>query len=382
MAKIIVHHLLGRYPFAGIAYQTLHHLIGFSRLGHDVYYVEDSDAPPYNPTIGNVTSDHSYSVNFVKKAMEKFGFAKKWAYYSKYYNVCYGLKKDELAKLYKDADAIVNLCGTTLLSEEHMQCPVRMYIETDPVTEQIKIANGDTEAAEYIKAHTHKFTYGENLGNPDCPIPLPKGVKYYKTRPPVVLDLWKSDFNLNASNFTSLCTWKTDKKGLVFKGNKYMWDKRANFFKFQDLPKLVDQKFELATGKEAAELLNKKGWKIVSAVEKSKTLDIYKKYIHNSRGEFTVAKDNVVKSKSGWFSDRSVCYLAAGKPVVLQETGFSKFIPTGKGLFSFKNMQEAAAAIKEINKNYEFHCKEARKIAEKYFDSDKILKKMLDYCGI
>lgn len=381
---ILVLHLTGQYPLAGVAWQAAHYVVGLTRLGYDVYYVEDSGTPPYDPRTESVVGDCSYNVAFVQRMMERSGLGERWVYWDSTHNIYYGISRERLLRLYGEADALLNLCGATALREEHLRCPVRLYVETDPGYEQIKLAQGDSEAKEFLDAHTHHFTYGENLGKPDCPIPL-EHFDWKTTRPPVLLDLWKYCFSPQAERFTTVATWKNVDKDITFGGERYYWSKHVNFLRFLDLPQRTSQKFELALGTADSQriaLLREKGWFLADSYQKSCDLGGYQNYIYRSRGEFTVAKDLVVRTNCGWFSDRSVCYLAAGKPVITQETGFSKFIPSGRGLFAFSTQDDALAALDAVNSDYLVHSRAAREIASEYFSTEKILSKLLLDAGL
>jgi hypothetical protein len=204
------------------------------------------------------------------------------------------------------------------------------------------------------------------------------------TRPPVLLDLWEYRFTPQAQSFTTVATWANDTRGITFGGERYYWSKHVNALRFRDLPQLTSQKLELALESipEVETLLREKGWFLVDPYQRSHDLQAYQDYIQNSRGEFSVAKDLYARTQSGWFSDRSVCYLAAGKPVITQETGFSKFIPTGRGLFAFSCTEEAVAALETINADYIRHTQAAREIAMEYFAADKVLGKLLQDAGV
>ena len=382
--RILVLHLAGQYPLGGIGWQAVHYVIGLARLGHDVYYVEDSAATPYDPRVSSLVGDCAYGVEFLRRTMERFGLGGRWAYKDMVHDQCYGLERERLDRLYREADALVNVCGTTRLREEHMACPIRIYVQTDPVFEQIRVAENHAETLELLAAHTHHFTYGENLGQPDCPIPLQK-FDWRPTRPPVVLDLWEPDFDPAADRFSTVGTWENVNKDVRFDGQTYHWSKHVNFLRVLDLPRLTSQPLELALetvdGRTRA-LLLARGWHLADAYEKSRDTDTYRRHIYDSRGEFTVAKDLVARTRCGWFSDRSVCYLAAGKPVVTQETGFSMYVPTGRGLFAFHTAEEAAAALEEINRDYALHCRAAREVAVGSFDSDKVLGELCREAGL
>ncbi|PWU23940.1 MAG: hypothetical protein C5B48_07720 [Candidatus Rokuibacteriota bacterium] len=373
--RILVLHLAGQYPLAGIGWQAVHYAVGLARLGHDVYYVEDSGAPPYDPRIRSIAEEPSYSVEFLGRTMARVGLADRWVYVDTANDRHYGLARDRLHRLYRESDALVNLCGAARLSEAHMRCPVRIYLQTDPVHDQILLAENNPITRAILATHTHHFTYGENLGSADCPIPL-RDFHWRPTRPPVVLDLWEPRFDARATCFTTVGTWRNVDKDVRFAGETYFWSKHVNFLRFMELPRLTSQPLELALeidDRATRRQFREHGWRLKDAYEISRNLDAYQRHIYGSRGEFTVAKDLVARTRSGWFSDRSVCYLAAGKPVVTQETGFSKFVPTGRGLHAFSTLDEAAAAIEEINGDYADQCRAARDIAAQYFGSQQVL---------
>ena len=376
--RLVVLHLAGRYPLGGIGWQAVHYVLGLTRLGHDVYYVEDSGVHPYDPRIRSVAEEGSYSVSFLAEVMARFGLADRWAYVDGVTGTCHGLSRERLRTLYREADGLLNVCGAMQLNEEHLRCPVRVYVETDPVFEQIRVAEGDHQIIDALGEHTHHFTYGENLGQLDCPIPLEK-FAWRTTRPPVIPDLWDARVNLAAERFTTVATWKNVGKDIQFLGETYYWSKHMNFLRVADLPSRTRQPLELALevdDEAARDLLARKGWLITDAFEASHDITAYQRHIARSRGEFTVAKDLVARTRSGWFSDRSACYLAAGKPVVTQDTAFGKFVPTGEGLFAFETVEEAAAALDEVNRDYVRHCRAARRIALEYFAADRVLGRL------
>ncbi len=283
------------------------------------------------------------------------------------------------------ADLVLNIAGATKLAEEGLKVGRLVYYGTDPVYDEIAFADGDENIRLFIEEHDDIVTYGENIGRSDCLIPpLPR--LRAKTRQPVLLDLWHSE--LPARNeFTSVSNWKQNGHDIIYQGETYYWSKHHEFQKFIDLPKLVDQPIELATGLAYLEpdvpgMLTSHGWLLTDAHSLSKEPWLYRDYIATSRGEFTVAKDQNVRLRSGWFSERSACYLAAGRPVITQDTGFSTVLPTGEGLFAFNTMQDILAAFDAINSNYPKHCRAAREIAEEYFRAETVLAAVLHDLGL
>ncbi len=381
---LLVLGIVGQYPMAGVAWQAIHYLVGFRQLGWDVYYVEDSGAPPYDPEAGGVTGDCRYAVRYVKEVMKRIGFADRWVYLDMAKDRTHGLSRSRLEELYHDARVIVNLCGATAPRDEHRRGATLIYIETDPVYEQLKIASGEASSLDFLKAHDVLFTYGENLGQPDCPVPLTK-FTWHTTRPPVVTSMWEDRTDPPATYFTSVASWANKGKDVTYGGVTYQWSKHVNFLRFLDLPKHTPQPFRLAMlpGDPVVEsTVRGAGWDLVDPAPTSRDIDTYRDFIYASRGEFTVAKDIYVRPKSGWFSDRSVCYLAAGKPVVTQDTAFGKFVPTGEGLFAYATMEQAVDALARINADYPRHGAAARRIAAEYFGAEPVLRRLLADAGI
>ena len=382
--KIVVLHFVGQTPLAGIAWQALHYLLGFEKLGWETWYVEDGGANPYDPRINSVSMDCAYNLAFLRGAMEAHGLGDRWAYWDAINDVYHGLSRERVRALFAEADALVNLCGTTRLREEHLACPVRMMIDTDPVYEQIKYAKADREARAYLDAHTHFFTYGENLGAADCPVPL-AGVPWQPTRPPVDLGLWPAPEGAPPC-FTTIATWENKGKNIEYEGESYVWSKHVNFVRFLELPRRRPQTcFRLAmlnAGEDTRASLAGHGWSLLDPLPISAETGSYRDFIAQSRGEFTVAKDIYVRPNSGWFSDRSACYLAAGRPVVTMRTGFGRFVPAGRGLFEFEREEEALAAIDAIAADYRGHSRAARELAREYFAGDRVLPPLLAAAGL
>jgi len=402
--RLIIMGILGRTPLAGVSWQVLHFLEGFRRLGNDIYYIEDTGGWAYNPLQKTPdpesecthASNCQYAVNHVAKLMSSFGLQDRWAYRSRVDGRVFGLSETEVSRLFKSADALINLTGSTQLFEEHTRVPVRIYLETDPIARQIEAVQGDPKAIDLLEAHTHYFTYGENFGAPDCGVPLTR-FNYHPTRQPVVLDWWKAGAGLAPELngqpdvrpcFTTIAKWRQPGKDIEWNGERYSWSKHVEFLKFIDLPRRSEQEFELALAwedekdEEAIPQLTAHGWRVIDAISLSLNIAPYRKYILGSRGEFTVAKDQNVRLRSGWFSDRSACYLAAGKPVVTQDTAFGNILPVGQGLFAFRNMEDILTAIDTIQSDYARQCRAAREIAEEYFAAENVLRSVMKRAGL
>lgn len=383
--KIIVFGIIFWYPLAGVTYQFLHYLMGLRRLGYDPYYVEDSGRWIYDPLSFEFSPDASGNIAAVAPILETHGFANRWAFRGNYPGGrCYGMTEEQLLQLYRQADAFLNVTASQELREEHMACPRRIYVESDPFAVQIKVAQGDEPTIKALKAHDTLFTFGENLGAPDCDIPVER-FRWLPTRQPVAMELWENPFPpARGTAFSTITTWHNKGKDLEWRGETWYWTKDREFKKFLDLPRRRDVKFELAVevDEDVHRLLTANGWNIVHSLPISRDINQYRRYIQNSRGEFTVAKDQVVRPLTGWFSDRSCSYLAAGRPVITQETGFSKYLPTGKGLFGFRTMEDILTAIDIIESDYEGSCTAAREIASEYFAAEKVLGSLMERAGL
>lgn len=384
--SLIVTGGLGNMPFAGVAWQVLHYLEGFRRLGHRVFYLEDTGAWPYDPERQVVSEDAGPTLAYVRRMLERVQLNDAWAYRDAVDGRLHGASEERLRAELERADALVNVSAVTVLGEEHMRMPVRIYLETDPVLAQIEIAQGNEHTIELLGAHTHHFTYGENFGAPDCTVPLER-FTYHPTRQPVILDWWtpKPGDGPPGPSFTTVASWKQTAKDIEWQGELLTWSKDVQFQHVLDLPSRVSRPLELALAiddDEAVARLSAAGWSVVPAGPLSDDLDRYRDYVRGSAGEFSVAKAQYARLRSGWFSDRTACYLAAGRPAVVQDTGFGNVIPQGEGLFAFNTIDEAAAAIEAIDSDYERHARAAAELAREHFDAEVVLGRMLADAGL
>jgi hypothetical protein len=378
-------------PFAGVAWQVLQYIEGFRRLGHDVFYLEDTQRWPYDPVAETVTDDAGPAIAYVATLMERCQLSGAWAYRDvAQRGALHGASEKALKQRLSECDVLVNISGVTVLREDHLRVPVRAYVETDPVLPQIEVAQGRQFTIDFLAAHTHHFTYGENFGAPDCQVPIER-FDYLPTRPPVVLGWWAGDPSQPTADvvatagrgrpFTTVANWRQTSKDTVWNGRKLTWSKDVQFMQMLPLASRVDVPLELALATDDAEVparLRAAGWRVRSAGPLSKDLDAYRDYIRSSAGEFSVAKEQYALLRSGWFSDRTACYLAAGRPAVVQDTGFGCALPTGEGLFAFSTIDEAVAAFEAIQSNYRRHVRASRAIAAAFFRAEDVLGRMLE----
>jgi hypothetical protein len=389
--KIIVLGFMGGMPIAGVIWQHIHYIVGLQRLGHEVYYVEDTSNYPYNPVAFDINADYSYAAQTLGKLAETYGFQGRWSYCARYKDPLEsaGMSHADLIQLYKDADCALNICGSHDLNDELRTIRHLIYVESDPGVEQIKIDKGESETIDYLKEHRHLFTFGENIGTPAFAVPT-HGLNWLTTRQPVVTDLWCPTTEAPAPNpealFTTICNWSTSgKKDIVWRDSNYLWSKSLEFLRFIEAPKLSGEPFEMATDikkEDERELFEKNDWRLVLPHDLSVDWNGYRDYIRDSRGEFTCAKDQYVRLNTGWFSDRTACYLAAGRPVITQETGFTSYYGGKEGLLSFSSMEEIVEGVAAIRADYKKHSRAALEIAREIFEAEKVLKSLLDRAGV
>jgi hypothetical protein len=383
--KMIVFGIAFFYPLAGVTYQFLHYLCGLRRLGYDVYYVEDSERLVYDPVLNDMTDDATRNVQAVGRIFDQFGFAGRWAYRGhRGVRRCFGITENELLELYRRADGFLNVTGAQEIRDEHRQIPARLYVESDPFAAQVRVAQHDEYWIGLLDAHTHHFSFGENLGQPDCVAPIER-YQWQATRQPVEMDLWLSDRPLGGKAYSTITTWSNKGNDVEYRGTVYRWTKNFAFERVMDLPcRRPRQRFCLAVtaSDDVRRCLSQHGWQLHDAIDISHDIVAYRSFIERSRGEFTVAREQYVAGRTGWQSDRSVCYLAAGRPVITQDTGFGKYVPTGEGLFAFSTMDDALQALDAIESDYPRHCQAAREIAHEYFSAKKVLRHVMDRAGL
>ncbi len=384
---IVLLGLMTTMPVGGVVWQTLHYLLGFQRLGFEVYYAEDHAMVPGMFSSAEDPDGSERAAAFLDRTLRRFDFGGRWSYRTWHEEPRYfGLGQSEIERALASAEAVINLHGGTVPRAEHKRGGAFIYVETDPVAPQVELHNGVKETAEFLDQHTAFFTFGENIGAPDSKVPVPPAkYQFHPTRQPVVTDLWCDHGFAARDAFTSIANWRQPFREMTLEGEVYSWSKHWEFLKFLDLPARTEETFELALSSydEADRaLLEQHAWRVVPALEFSNDADAYREYICSSRGEWTVAKDQNVRLRSGWFSDRAATYLAAGRPVITQATGFENVLPTGAGLFSFSDMNEVAAAVREIRSDYARHARAASEIAREHFEAEKVLAQMLAQAGI
>jgi hypothetical protein len=383
--KIVVLGMMSRHPVAGIVWLTMQYLIGLERLGYETYYVEAHGATP-KMFMRDGDDGSLLAAAFIDDVMRRFDLGGRWALHALHSDGrCYGMSDEALRELYRSAALLINLHGGTTPLPEHVATGRLIYLGTDPVLREVELHHDVQETIDMFAQHSVLFTWGENYGRADCGIPVSTRFQFIPTRQPIVIELWNTGDTSAGAAFTTIAGWQQLWREIELDGVAYSWSKHLEFMKFIDLPARTGQILELALSgcdDEARRVLAANGWRVRDAAEVSSDLDEYRRYIATSRAEFTVAKDQNVRLRSGWFSDRSATYLAAGRPVVTQDTGFGNVLPTGAGLFGFLTIDDAMTAVDAINSDYSRHSRAAAELARTYFDSDTVLGRLLQDCGV
>src|SRR5688572_19189592 len=402
--RIIVTGLIAQHPqLGGVAWDYLQYPLGLHRLGHDVYYIEDSGEWPYTvdggPSANDwIARDPSVNARHLKAVMERFGLGDRWAYRFPIEPKWFGLTDARRRQIVRSADLVINVSGSLKRPWEYRAARRLAYIDSDPTFTQIKLAlpKGQTRLKKRVAAHDVHFSFGERLAD----TAVPGELNWRPTRQPIVLEEWRPE-RPAGTRYTTVMSW-TSYRPLKFQGEYYA-QKDVEFRKFLELPSRVAIPLEVAMNetkhvnwerlgppdaddgaerraqpRSTRDLLEAAGWHFADARAVGATVDTYRNYIEGSRGEWSVAKNGYVRGQSGWFSCRSACYLAAGRPVVVQDTGFSSIIPTGRGLFAFSSLEEAAAALTEVERDYVAHSAAARDIASGYFAAPNVLSTLIE----
>jgi hypothetical protein len=382
--RIVVTGLIGQYAFGGVTWDYIQYALGLRALGHDVWYLEDTGAWAYDPVAQEPSADCSHNVSYLARVMEAFEMGDRWIYRNGADETYHGIRDPRMAgQVLKESDVLVNVSGACWLRPETAAIRKKLFMDGDPMFTQIGLT-GHSETEERIRSHEAHFSFGLNIGKPGCKVPA-CGLTWHPTVQPVDIARWAGPEESGSGAWTTVMNWSSYKPK-EFEGETY-GQKDSEFLKFVDLPEKTREPFVLAMGQgvgksRPTELLTAKGWKIVEPDEVLPDFTSYHSFLKNSKAEWSVAKNGYVKSRSGWFSCRSACYLAAGRPVVVQDTGWSESLPQGDGVLAFSEHDEAADAIRRVSENYAHHSEAARAYAIKHFDAATVCNDFLETAKI
>ena len=368
--RIVLAGIIARYPYGGVTWCSLMYLLGLRALGHEVLYVEDTGECIYDPEQDTRSLDPDYGLRYIHDALAPFGLGDRWSFVN-YDGTHHGLSRRAVREYCASADLFVNLSGGAWFwRDEYARIPRRVFIDSDPVFTQLAIAKGEGWYVDFFRGFDALFTFGANIGTPASDVPT-NGFTWHKTWQPVVTDLWHTDGPPAGNRFTTVMTWKFESFADV-DGNK-----AREFHRFLDLPARTRHDFELAINGPQG-LLREHGWPTIDAMSVSRSLWDYRSFIQGSKAEFGVAKHAYVARRSGWFSDRTECYLAAGRPALVQDTGWTAHLPTEAGLIGFRTAEEAIDGLDRLTRDYALHAGRAADIARDCFDASRVLPPFLD----
>jgi len=383
--RIVVTGLIGQYPFGGVIWDYIQYVLGFQALGHDVYYLEDTGVWPYDPVKETITDDCTYQVRALERIMGGFGLGGRWIYRNAADGKFHGAGEALARELVKGGDLLVNVSTASWFTDYEVGVKHQMFLDGDPMFTQIGMHDPDKgDYTKRLRAHDSHFSFGLKLGDADCRVP-DTGIRWKKTLQPVALDWWPFVQEAPEDQFTTVMNWASYKPK-VWQGEEF-GQKDIEFLKFADLPLHTPQRMVIAMGqgigrKRPTEMLEGKGWTILEPDEVLPDHAAYREFLRRSKGEWSIAKHGYVAARTGWFSCRTACYLALGRPAVVQDTGWTDHLPEGEGLLAFSTLEEAVRGIGQIDADYGRHRRAARAFAEKYLDARVVCQDLLDQAGI
>jgi len=399
MTRVIVSGLIAQHSqLGGVAWDYLNVVLGLDALGHEVFYIEDSGEWPYNLDGGTggqgyVASECTENISKLALTLDAFGLGDRWSYRFPPTGEWFGLSDTKRNEVISTAEVLLNVSGTLNRPEDYRAVQKLVYIDTDPAFTQIGLLT-DQALRHRIDLHDSHFTVGENVCLENTSLPY----RWKPTKHPIFLAGWRHASDCRAA-FTTVMNW-TSYKPVVYR-DKFFGQKDLELTRFLDLPKRVspvpieismptlihtawesssqdDTRANLRnTFRSPHDLLRYHGWHVLDSTALCGDFSTYRKYLITSKAEWSVAKNGYVTGNVGWFSGRSACYLAAGRPVVVQDTGLSEHLPTGLGVLLFSSMDEATDGIRNVVGSYRKHARAALEIAETYFDSSKVLTNLL-----
>jgi hypothetical protein len=377
--KILLSGMIAGVPRqGGASWSVLQYMLGLRLLGHDVVLVEPVDEESLEPA--GAALERSAAAQYFRELVAELGIEDRAALLATGSEQTVGLSYAELRRVLAGADILLNVSGMLTDTELAGRIPVRVYLDLDPAFNQLWHDSGIDMRFDF---HTHFATVGQAIGDSDCAVP-DCGRTWIPTLPPVVLDRWPVAERLELDALTTVGHWRG--YGSIEHEGRHYGQKAHSLRPLIELPTLTGARFVLALGihpdeTRDLEALARNGWELVDPLEVAGTPGLYQRFVQGSWAEFGIAKSGYVVSRSGWFSDRSACYLASGRPVVAQETGFSRFLPCGEGLLAFEQAEDVIRAIDALRADYGRHARAARRLAEEVFDSNRVLRRLIERVG-
>ena len=377
---IVVSGMVAGVPFqGGAAWAVLQYVLGFKRLGCEVYLIEPVEPASLRPAGSPLEA--SENAAYFRQVMAAFGLEQTSALLLAGSAQTVGVPYRTLQEAARRAELLINISGMLTDASLTEPIPARVYLDLDPAFNQLWQAAQGLDMR--FEGHTHFVTVGLSIGRPECPVPT-CGRRWITTLQPIILAEWPIAERMTYDALTTIANWRG--YGSIEHAGVFYGQKAHALRPLIALPTRTDERFLLALAIHPGEerdlaALNANGWRLLDPAAIAATPAQYREFIQGSKAEFGLAKHGYVASRCGWFSDRSVCYLASGRPVLAQETGFSRFLPTGEGLLAFETAEEALEGIEALRRDYASHRRAARRLAETRFDSDKVLAHLLEQLG-
>ena len=374
--RLVLAGIIGRYPVGGVTWCALQYIAGFQRLGYDVFYVEDTGECNFDPVQNAIATDPAYALDYIRRQLAFVGLENAWCYVD-YQGGYHGKTHAQVVEACTGADLMVNLSGGCWLVRPEYERLPKIFIDTDPGFTQQAIAEaGEGWYRDFFASHDALFTFALRVGAPDCTL-AETPFRWHPTIQPVHLDFWPVSPGRPDGAFTTILSWTIDSFPGIGKG------KGDELLRLVELPGKTSESIRLAiAGKPPTDLLTEHGWNLTDAVEATIDAETYRRFIQSSKAELGFAKAMYVETRSGWFSDRTQCYLASGRPALVRETGFSDALPTGEGLLSFEDAESILEGIERISTDYELHCRRAREIAQEHFAAEAVLRSLLQTAAL
>lgn len=376
MKRLILAGIVGRHPFGGVTWCALQYIAGFQRLGYEVFYVEDNGECGFDPIVNGISKDPSYAVRYIGQQLRRVGLEESWSYVD-YRGTYHGRSHEDVVRACQEADVMVNLSGGCWFDRPEYQTLPRIFIDTDPgFTQQAIVEAGEGWYRDFFAAHDTLFTFALNIDDPSCTI-ASTPFQWHPTVQPVELDFWSVSPPAGDAPYSTVMSWSSGGFPGMGKG------KGRDLLRMLDLPERTGERILLAiAGQPPSQLLDRHGWEMTDAVHATIDPDRYRDFIAGSKAELGFAKAMYVDTRSGWFSDRTQCYLASGRPALVRDTAFSNELPTGEGLLTFGDVDGILDGMQRIGADYERHRRRAREIAEEHFAAPKVLSRLLETAGV
>jgi hypothetical protein len=381
--RLLLAGIIGRYPVGGVTWCALHYIAGFQALGYDVFYLEDTGECGFDPITNSITTDPAYAVAYIKRHLRLVGLDDAWTYVD-YKGAYHGNSQSQVAAFCARADLMVNLSGGYWPREQprtgdsarffrhEYERLKKIFIDTDPGFTQLAINRaGPGWYRDFFAAHDMLFTFALNVGSESCRL-AETPFRWLPTVQPIALNFWPVVPASSDAPYTAIMSWRTDSFRGIGK------DKAAHLYSLIDLPSKSPRQLLLAiAGQCPIELLLRHKWEVTDGVKATIDAFAYREFIRNSRAEIGFAKPTYVETRSGWFSDRTQCYMATGRPALVCDTGISNLLPCGEGLLVFDDEHSLLEGMEQIERDYMRHSSRARDIAEEFFASEKVVRRLL-----